>query len=252
MMDSIFIINNGDLMADLGVQAFLDPTTEAVDPALEHFLATPSQPLPELSQREDENVIIAISDDMANQLSYVVYQTGLINKFEITDMISQNQLVNEDLEASVKLKVPTIYDFSQSINTLDTGKFIVRNVQVDLKNYKVLDSTINAIIGMEGEFAIKLEISEDGMTLTGDIDFENSNYDIKVLYSSTQSDEIENELLNLGESLIRNMVSEIAGETMTIEVPTIDLYGSKSNIRLRGSEVVDGNLVIRAKVEFVD
>lgn len=253
MMDSIFKLSNNNIYIDLGVHAYLDKNSEPINSSLNHFLATTTQPLPEFTPSGNENLILSISDDMANQLGYIIYQSGVINNLDITEMVkkSSRQEANWDLEASVSLGAPPACSFSESDRNFETGKFIVRNIQVDIQNFKIKDKvSVNAIIGLEGQFALKLELNEDGTDIIAGIDFDRSNYDINVLYSSILgSNKVLNGLLNLGDKIIKDLVKKVALDTITFKIPTINLYGSKLEVHLLGSELIDGNLVARVYVE---
>jgi hypothetical protein len=253
MKDSIFELNDGDLYIDMGVHTSFDQNVELENPALDHFMATPSHPLPDLTPKGNENLIISLSDDMANQAAYVIYQSGVINDLDILENVksASNQYNNEALEASVKLGVPTICDFSNPTRNFDAGRFIVRNVQLDIKNYEVLKNIyVNAVLGFEGEFALKLKVNETGTEIMAGIDFDRSRYDIKVLYSSIQrSNEVLNGLFDLGDKVLKDFIQKVIVDTVKLEIPPIELYGLNIQIHLIGTEFIDGNLIARVFIE---
>lgn len=250
---TIFTSTENDLTVDLGVSAELADGITPLVPGLTKFYSTPGDPLPVLTITGDENVQLALTDDIVNNLAFVAIQDGLVNDLDVTvDFKTQlGKLSPKTLIATASLDTPPIIDFSgQSLDgTLainDFGRVIIRNLNIVISIKTVLPPYPIAMrLSADVDAALQLDISDDGKHITGGIDVAQSDANITICY-----DNLGNAAFApvIGKDIANTVINEALKRMLNVEIPSLPLYGSTVNIALLGSELKNNSLVAKVKI----
>ncbi|MCP4133233.1 MAG: hypothetical protein GY754_19855 [bacterium] len=258
MNSNIFTSTSGSMQIDLGFDVAPSEGVAVVDPNLTSFFATPGDPLPEAAVTENENLVVAISDDMINQLAFGFYQAGIMNDLDITDPIKSQlpESGNDDMSATVSMTSPPVCSLSSTpadpnttvSGTVSGGRVIIKNMVIELKDAVLSKglTKMSARISVNANVALKLKLSDDGTKIQACIDPDDSVSDIKVLYSSIWgSSAVIDGLIGLAGDVSTELIDRALQEMITVEIPTVDLYGSTISIRLLDTELMNNSIVAR-------
>lgn len=259
MDEGIFTSTDDDMTINLGLSAeFTDPDLQKLD----KFYATPGDPLPEIYFTEDENLIMAISDDMMNQNVSALTQAGFIQGMDVTELFKEQlgPLASKDLEAYAYLDTPPIFDFSGEplLKTMgevhDFGRFIVRNMIIEVYNACLVPSSYpsHARISIDINAALKVTVSEtdDGIRIQGGMDLEQSESFMMILYNNTTNPAL---LLQIGGDIANTIVNNTLKKMIDIEIPMMDFLenlipGIPLNIDFVGTELSNNYLVTKLHI----
>jgi hypothetical protein len=250
---TIFTSTENDLTVDLGVSAKLADGITPLVPGLTKFYATPGDPLPTLAIIGDENIQLALTDDIVNNLAFVAIQAGLVNDIDVTaDFKTQlKKLSLKDLVAKASLDTPPIIDFSGmplngTLAVNDFGRVIIRNLNIDISFKTAIPPYPIAMrLSADVNAALQLDISDDGKHITGGIDVTQSDASITICY-----DNLGNAAFapTIGKDIANTVINEALKSMLNIEVPSLPLYGSTVNIALLGSELNSNSLIAKVKI----
>ena len=250
---TIFTSTENDLTVDLGVSAELANGVTPLVPGLTKFYATPGDPLPNLTIIGDENLQLALTDDIVNNLAFVAIQAGLVNDIDVSvDFKTQlGKLSPKTLLATASLDTPPIIDFSGmpldgTLAINDFGRVIIRNLNIDISFKTLLPPYPIAMrLSADVDAALQLDISDDGKHITGGIDITQSDANITICY-----DNLGNAAFApvIGKAIANAVINEALKRMLNIEVPSLPLYGSTVNIALLGSELKSNSLVAKLKI----
>jgi hypothetical protein len=246
MYPSILTTTDDDLNLDLGISAVYAGLTPAV-PGLDTFYATPGDVLPALDKVEDENIMIAVSDDMMNQTMVALIQTGMLNNLNLDDLISS--LTSEPAQMTVSLLTPPVMDLSGKKPAIFTDKItslgcvLVRDLLVEVR-LKAGTMPLVLRLNIDADAYLMLKIKETG-NIGVTIDPLRTNFNIKILYLNGLNTSL---VPGFGRLIFNAVLPPLLDSILDIELPAIDLMGKSISIQVVGTEAKDNFLVGRAKI----
>ncbi|MCD6570926.1 MAG: hypothetical protein J7L53_09515 [Deltaproteobacteria bacterium] len=250
---TIFTSTENDMTIDIGVGERVAEGVEPVNPGLDKFYATPDDVLPDLSVIDDENLILALTDDLTNQSAFVFTQAGLVQDVDVTDIVGlELSLLGGDLVAFMSINTPPICDFSgqglKGLDVSDAGRFILPNVIIEIYGAAHLPPgyPYRARISVDANMAVKLEISEDGTNIQAFADLAQSESQAIVLYDNLGNAAL---LPVIGKTIVNSMVDSILRSLINIDIPLIDFYGSTISVAITGTELSNNCLITRMNVD---
>jgi hypothetical protein len=246
MYPSILTTTDDDLNLDLGISAVYAGSTPAV-PGLDSFYATPGDVLPALDKVEDENIMLAVSDDMMNQTMVALIQTGMLNNLNLDDLISS--LTPEPAQMTVSLLTPPVMDLSGKNPALFTDKItslgcvLVRDLLVEVR-LKAGVMPLVLRLNIDADAYLMLKIKETG-NIGVTIDSLRTNFNIKILYLNGLNTSL---VPGFGRLIFNTILPPLLDSILDIAPPAIDLIGKNISIQVVGTEAKDNFLVGRAKI----
>jgi hypothetical protein len=239
---------------DLGLSAVLDDGVVPLVPGLTKFYSTPGDSLPALSVTGDENVILALNDDLVNNAAFVAIQAGLVKDVDITDQFKAElgKLANYKMKAIANLTTPPICDFSASTqggssDTLDAGRIIVKDLRIDLYNASLIPPYPHAArCSVDADIALKLNVSDDGKHIQAAIDTEKSVISSMTLYSNLTSAAL---LPNIGGKIANEVLNRLIGKMINIQINSLDLFGSQIGLSIEGGGLQNNCLIVKLRIE---
>ena len=246
MYPSILTTTADDLNLDLGISAVYAGLTPAV-PGLDTFYATPGDVPPALDKVEDENIMLAVSDDMMNQTMVALIQTGMLNNLNLDDLISS--LTPEPAQMRVSLLTPPVMDlsgkkpavFADKITSL--GCVLVRDLLVEVR-LKAGIMPLVLRLNIDADAYLMLKIKETG-NIGVTIDPLKTNFNIKILYLNGLNTTL---VPGFGRLIFNAILPPLLDSILDIAPPAIDLIGKNISIQVVGTEAKDNFLVGRAKI----
>jgi hypothetical protein len=249
---TIFTSTEQDMTIDLGVSAKLASGVIPLEPGLTKFYATPGDPLPALAITGDENMQIALTDDIVNNLAFVAVQASLVKDLDVTQQFKDElgQLSPKDLICKVTLDTPPILDFSGDpisdlLSIFDFGRVVVRNLKLEISTKALLGYPIALRMSADANCALKLDVSDDGKEIVGGIDVANSDINITICYDSFGNATLAKKI---GKDIANPLVDGVLKKMLRIKVPDLPLYGSNVNIALMGSELNSNALIAKVRI----
>jgi hypothetical protein len=246
MYSSILTTTDDDLNLDLGISAVYAGLTPAV-PGLDTFYATPGDVLPALDKVEDENIMIAVSDDMMNQTMVALIQTGMLSNLNLDDLISS--LTSEPAQMTVSLMTPPVMDLSGKKPAIFTDKItslgcvLVRDLLVEVR-LKAGIMPLVLRLNIDADAYLMLKIKETG-NIGVTIDPLRTNFNIKILYLNGLNTSL---VPGFGRLIFNAVLPSLLDSMLDIAPPAIDLIGKNISIQVVGTEAKDNFLVGRAKI----
>lgn len=246
MNSSILTTTDDDLNLDLGISAAYTGLTPAV-PGLNTFLATPGDVMPSLDKVKDENIMIAVSDDMMNQTMVALIQTGLLSNLNLDDLISS--LTSEPAQMSVSLLTPPVMDLSGKKTLIfnnkvtNMGCVLVRDLLIEVR-LKAGSMPLVLRLNIDADAYLQLKIKETG-NIGVTIDPLRTNFNIKILYLNGLNTSL---VPGFGRLIFNAVLPTLLDSILDIEPPAIDLMGKNISIQVVGTEAKDNFLVGRAKI----
>lgn len=246
MNSSILTTTDDDLNLDLGMSAIYAGLTPAV-PGLDTFLATPGDVMPSLDKVEDENIMIAVSDDMMNQTMVALIQTGLLSNLNLDDLISS--LTSEPAQMTVSLLTPPVMDLSGKKTLVfnnkvtNMGCVLVRDLLIEVK-LKAGSMPLVLRLNIDADAYLQLKIKETG-NIGVTIDPLRTNFNIKILYLNGLNTSL---VPGFGRLIFNAVLPTLLDSILDIAPPAIDLMGKNISIQVVGTEAKDNFLVGRAKI----
>jgi hypothetical protein len=246
MNSSILTTTDDDLNLDLGISAVYAGLTPAV-PGLDTFLATPGDVLPALDKVEDENIMIAVSDDMMNQTMVALIQTGMLSNLNLDDLISS--LTSQPAQMTVSLLTPPVMDLSGKKPAIFTDKItslgcvLVRDLLVEVR-LKAGIMPLVLRLNIDADAYLMLKIKETG-NIGVTIDPLRTNFNIKILYLNGLNTSL---MQGFGRLIFNAVLPPLLDSMLDIAPPAIDLMGKNISIQVVGTEAKDNFLVGRAKI----
>ncbi|HEY9162691.1 MAG TPA: hypothetical protein VIS94_16560 [Desulfomonilia bacterium] len=246
MNSSILTTSDDDLNLDLGISAAYTGPTPAV-PGLDTFLATPGDIMPSLDKVADENIMIAVSDDMMNQTMVALIQTGLLSNLNLDDLLSS--LTSEPAQLSVSLLTPPVMDLSGKktlvLNSKVTsmGCVLVRDLLVEVR-LKAAGMPLVLRLNVDADAYLMLKIKDTG-NIGVTIDPLWTNFNIKILYLNGLNTSL---VPGFGRLIFNAILPTLLDSILDIAPPAIDLMGKNISIQVVGTEAKDNFLIGRAKI----
>jgi hypothetical protein len=259
--ESLFTSTDTFLTMDLGMYSVLaDPATALVK-GLTSFYATPDDVLPSITMTSEENIDLAVTDDIMNNFAFTTIQSGYIKDVDVTAEVNEELI--EDLGGDVAyaitpanfvvittLETPPIFDFSTSTAVATgypAGRIIIRNLLMDI-SFDTLDGTSHVMkLSADVDGPLVLTLDDSGY-LIGGIDTTDSSCSIMTLYNSDMNTEIvpalEGELANI-------VVNRVLHRMIKFKPPSsVDLYGVTIGYTLVGTEVSGNCLIIKGLMSY--
>lgn len=245
---TIFTSTDTDMTVDLGISAILVSSLTPLVPDLTKFYATPGDALPTLTTTGNENIQIALKDDIINNIAFVAIQTGLVVDMDVSSILNMS-----GLSAKVTLDTPPILDFSgaplgDTLAVYDMGRAVIRNLIIEIYyTNKVLP--VVARLSVDVNAALKLNISDDGKYIVGGMDTTQSDCSVMICY---------NNLVNsinaptIGKKIANSVVNTVLQSMLKIDIPTIPLYGEDVSVALMGTELNNNALVAKLNITHLD
>jgi len=243
---NLYTATESDITMDLGLGAVIDPAYPVLIPGLTKFFSTPGDSLPALQISGDENVMMAINDDLINLIAFNATQLGLIKDMDISDAMKdmlKDLMPRDNIKAKLSLTTPPIIDLSGNnsgtLATYDVGRVVVRNVIMELENASLIAPKYPCVLKVSGDLdaVFKLNVGPDGKSIQGTIDLDNSKpAQLVFLYTNSTTsallpsmkDQIGAELTKQLKGLLENMLK--------FSIPAIPVYGQNVDIMLNGTE----------------
>ncbi|MBN1636291.1 MAG: hypothetical protein JW920_07240 [Deltaproteobacteria bacterium] len=236
---TIFTSNDDDLTIDIGLSA---QCANPVFPELESFYATPDDTLPVLSITGDENVIMAISDDIVNELAFTLIQKGLLQDLDVTEQFQEElgQLA-QNLIVKVTLSSPPVADFSH------TTRIVVPNIIIDLYNGSQNPPyPYAARLSVDTDAVLEILLSQDGRRINATLDQSQSESSITFLYTNLTNSGL---LGTIGANIANQIVAGVIEDMIDIEIPLVEFYGESLGVYLEGFETQDNCIVTRVHID---
>jgi len=257
MTSSIFTTpNDNEMVIDLGLSAKLADTTVPAVPALTKFYSTLPNTPPQITMTSNENIALAISDDLMNEAAFDVIQLGILNGLDLSSTVKEllGKLSDgKTIIAKATLKTPPIFDFSgRDYQVLaggvvnDVGRFIIKDLYLDLY-YKgaVFPYPYAARMCVDVDLDLKLKISEDGTHIQALLDVPQSSFKINMLYTNVTNAAF---LPEIGGKLTVKVLDMLLQKLVDFDIPTIDLYGSGIQASIMSTELVNDCLVAKVNI----
>jgi len=236
---TIFTSTDDDLTIDIGLSA---QCANPVFPELESFYATPGGTLPALSVTGDENVIMAISDDMVNELAFALLQKGLLQNLDVTEQFQEElgQLAS-NLIAKVTLNAPPVADFSQ------TTRVVIPNIIIDLYNgAQSPPYPYAARLSVDTDAVLEILLSQDGKRINASLNQSQSESSITFLYTNLTNSGL---LGTIGANIANQIVAGVVEDMIDIEIPLVEFYGESLGVYMEGFETQDNCIVARVHID---
>lgn len=259
---SLFVSTDSSLTMDLGLYAVLENPAAALISGLASFYATPDDALPTMTMMDSENVNLAVTDDIMNNLAFVTVQSGFIKDVNVTAEVKEELiedlgkdlayiLTPSKLVVFTSLETPPIFDFSSSAAgagpVYPAGWIIMRNLLIDI-SFNTIDGSPH-FMKLSADVDGPLMIALDGNGyLTGRVNATGSTCSIMTLYSSDVSAVLVPDVTG---PLANAAINRILQRMIKIEPPrVVDLYGVAIGYSLVGTEVSDNCLIIKGLVNY--
>jgi hypothetical protein len=252
MNPSIITTTDDYMNVDLGISAAYSGLTPAI-PGLDTFYATPGDVLPELSKTADENIILAISDDMMNETALALVQTGILSNLDLSDLISGlvASISKEPAEMYVSLMTPPVLDLSGSNpkkkifadKLTSLGCISMRDLIVELR-LKAGKMPIALRLAIDADAYLMLKIKENG-NIGVTIDKSKTDFKIKILYMNGINTLY---IPAFGRIIINEVLSLVLDEMVDVSLPAFDLIGKSRSIEIVSAEAKDNFLTGKAKL----
>jgi len=259
---SLFVSTAASLTMDLGLYAVLENPAAALISGLASFYATPDDPLPTMTMTDSENVNLAVTDDIMNNLAFVTVQSGFIKHVDVTAEVKEEliedlgkdlayMLTPSKLVVFTTLETPPIFDFSSSAAgagpEYPAGRIIMRNLLIDI-SFKTIDGSRHFMkLSADVDGPLMLALDGNGY-LTGRVNAAGSTCSIMTLYSSDVSAVLVPDITG---PLANAAINRILQRMIKIEPPrAVDLYGVAIGYSLVGTEVGDNCLIIKGLVSY--
>ena len=249
--ETIFTSTESTMSIDLGLNA---RTLDPIFPALTCFYSTPGDVLPVLAPSGEENLMVAINDDMINEVAFALVQVGFIQNLDVSSAIADSLgELGSGLKAYVTLSTPPVADFSgQPLPTdsfadiiTDFGRFVIPNLVIEIKTPLLFGWTYSARISVDVNAALKLKLSDDGRRIQAQMDASQTNTSITVLYDNTTNAAL---LPEIGRDVANVVVGLVIESLIDIKIPLTDLEGAELGIALMGTELVGNENTLVAKL----
>ena len=140
MMSSIFTTPTSDQMIiDLGLSAKLAEDTTPAVPDLTSFYSTLPNTQPAITMTSNENIAIAISDDLMNEAAFDLIQLGVLKNLDLSSYVKDllgKLATGKTIIAKATLVTPPVFDFSgtkvMEDGVTQVGRVIVKDLYLDL------------------------------------------------------------------------------------------------------------------------
>ena len=167
-----------------------------LNPALDHFYATPDNGLPAYDALSfmygNHNLSVGVNDDMINMSLFAAIQAGVFNKYDVTPIFEEvvkDKVQMQLPQVLVSMKTPPVVDWSgpvvshEAINegaSVYAGKYLVRNLVIEIKDESAVNNTIR--MSVDVDVAMNLAVSQDGTYIEAYMDRQNIEFNIGYLY----------------------------------------------------------------------
>jgi hypothetical protein len=254
MMSTIFTTPTADQMViDLGLSAKLAEDTIPLVQDLTVFYTTLPNTQPAITMTSNENIAMAISDDLMNEASFDLIQLGLLKNLDLTSSVKDllGKLVSgKTIIAKATLLTPPIFDFSGTEVLPDgitqVGRVIVKDLYFELY-YKgtVLPYPYAARMCVDVDLDLQLKLSEDGKHVQALLNVPNSSFTINYLYTNLTNSAL---LPEIGGKLTVKVLDMLLQKLVNFDIPTIDLFGQSIAIGISDTELINNCLVAKLDV----
>jgi hypothetical protein len=253
MGDDPFVFSDMAIETYLGWGMHLKPNSKDLYPELTSFLSTPEKQLPELLPKNDENMIIALKDDVLNNWFMLETKAGILN-LDLTDSF-KGKYWPAGMKALLSADQPPVMVFTKSAPAPDLtiGRVYFRDIR--------LSFVIPSPDGKENYFALRVSADADvdmklivnpgtPQYLQFTIDPSTAKFQIVFLYDN---------LMNMGYFIpnLKGLIDKILAEQLKnaidkklrVDMPqNIDiLNGVRMPIKIVGVETSDSALMLRAR-----
>ncbi len=257
---NLYSATENDITLDLGLGSTLaDPSAEVQIPGLNMFYSTPSDELPLLQVTDDENLVMAINDDLINNIIFNALQAGLLKDLDISDEFKdavRNIMPRDNIKCMITVTTPPIVDlsgnYSDTLGISDVGRVIVRNVILELYNASIIAPKYPCVLRASADLdlVLKLVTGSDGKTIQGTIDVENSKpAGLTFLYTNSTTSAI---LPTIQDKIGKEITAQLKGaieKMLNFSIPAIPVYGQTIELELKGTELVHNSIIVRLKVD---
>ncbi len=243
----------------------MTPTYVGANP-LEYFYSTPGDGFPAAEELElgfnsqvDQNLTVAINDDLINMGSWAAMQTGFMEDLDLTSVfgsVAGELLWGTFRTAKVKvtLKTPVLADFGTAepcdtegdITTCSTGKFIIRDMVIEIEDLMASQLIDKVRMSLDMDLDLNLEASEDGKTVEAFVGGDTAPA-IQYLYINNARMAGAANLANLVMTYVLDNV--VLPALLTIDVPVVELYGAAIQPHVFCTEIDEyRNMILRLGV----
>ena len=256
MNPNVFSGDDQGLTIDLGIGTKLSDGYFPLYPLATGFFTSGPSVLPELTVQGDENIKIAINDNVVNNAAFVAIQGGLLAEgMDVTErfraeIIKQGLTPGKNFKATVKLVTPPVIDFTQS-SVQVFGEPVTRPAALYIHNLifemtNILDVKYQTYLKMswDGDLGIKLTLSEDGTRIKGSIEDSTSDSSITICYENVGNVAF---YPVLGKEIANGLFNSVLG-VIDFEIPVIDQYGLKLEASIVDITSVNHNIVASLKL----
>ncbi|MBU0992315.1 MAG: hypothetical protein KJ737_07455 [Proteobacteria bacterium] len=285
--DSFFTTDENSLSMELGIGMTIDDFYHsALYPDSDRFIVTEGD-MPEIHAAPGENdLVIAVSDDLINQSAFTLVQAGLltdinltairdarrdnpldkevileigpirINLTEIAERINLDELGLDQLDLKVMASVttPPVCDFSGEglvhSGTEPLGTFIIPNLVIEISNINVASDPDPLTIRFSIDITAAIGIDIDGTLIKGNALPDLSELDVNVLYFSKPGiASLLNPLIDLGLNIAERIANDMISATVEVKVPENKGF-TIPDIELTGNAFENDFLIMGVNVDF--
>ncbi|HEY9162084.1 MAG TPA: hypothetical protein VIS94_13490 [Desulfomonilia bacterium] len=258
---NLYSATENDITMDLGLGSTLaDPSAEVQIPGLNMFYSTPFDQLPPLQIAGNENLIMAINDDLINNIVFNALQAGLLKDLDISEefkALVKSIMPRDNIECYVTITTPPIVDFSgnysDTLGITDVGRIIVRNVILELHNVSIIAPKYPCVLRVSADLdlVLKLILGPDGKTIRGTIDTDNSEAAVLTfLYTNSTTSAI---LPTIKDKIGKEITSQLKGaieKMLNFSIPAIPVYGQSIGLELKGTELAQNSIIVKVKLDI--
>lgn len=276
--DHFFTTTEDALTMELGISMMVDDFyNAALYPDADRFLITEGE-MPEIQADPDENdLVMAVSDELINQAAFTLVQSGLLKDIDLsaaggaaagTDIyaeisplrINLSNLAmlipagNSDITLKASVTTPPVCDFSGDGiiygGTEPLGTFIIPNLVIEIGNIKLTPASGPLTIRLSIDITAALGVSAEGNTLIGSAVLDLSDFDVNVLYFSEPGvASLMNPLIDMGIYIAQIIANNMISMVVELEMPENEEF-TMPDIDFAGNTFENEYLVVRVNIAF--
>jgi hypothetical protein len=256
MNPNVFSGDDSGLTIDLGIGAKLTEGAFPLFPQATGFYTSGPAVLPALAVQGDENIKIAINDNLVNNAAFVAIQGVLLAEgMDVTEsfraeIVKQGLKPGKNFKAIVKLVTPPVIDFTNS-EVQVFGQAVTRPAALYIHNLTfimtdILDVPYPSFLKMswDGDLGVQLTLSEDGTRIKGGVDMAKSDSSITICYENVGNVAF---YPVLAKEIANGLFDSVLG-VIDFKIPVVDQYGLNLQASIVDITSVNHNLVASLKV----
>jgi hypothetical protein len=201
----------------------------------------------------DENIAVAISDDLMNEAAFDLVQLGLLKNRDLSSYVRDllgKLAEGKNIMAKVTLETPPLFDFSGTEVMPDgitqVGRIIVKDLYLDLYYKSTLPPyPYAARMCVDVDLDLQLKLSDDGKHIQAMLDVPESSFTINYLYTNLTNSAL---LPEIGGKLTVMVLDMLLQQLVDIDIPTIDLFGQGIAIGISDTALANDCLIAKVNV----